>query len=33
MKQGRNSNGKERPVKYVLDLEFLNNFYTEVVKF
>lgn len=33
MKQGRNSNGQPRPVKYMLDLESIDLFKNEVIKF
>lgn len=33
MKQGRNSNGKPRPEKYMLDLETIDQFYFEKYEF
>ena len=33
LKQGRNSNGKARPEKYMLDLESIHQFYFEKYKF
>ena len=32
MKQGRNSNGKPRPEKYMLDLEMINEFKNYIIK-
>ena len=32
MKQGRNSNGKPRPEKYMLDLETIDNFENHIIK-
>jgi hypothetical protein len=32
MKQGRNSNGKPRPEKYMLDLEIIDNFENHIIK-
>jgi hypothetical protein len=33
MKQGRNSNGTPRKVKYMLDLETIDNYETHIIKF
>jgi len=33
VKQGRNSNGKARPPKYMLDLESIDNFENHILKF